>query len=129
MPVPLHEPNLINRPQSEVITRLDALLLVLKSCKGITCIDPWKVLHPAGDVGSLSMALGAQFDGFYKAQPKVSFTRCEMGYLVESEGPQVASVYGQGAFETEGMTVDSQHILKIHEEDQRFYKGRLSDWT
>jgi hypothetical protein len=129
MPVPLPAPSLINRPQAEVINRLDALLLVLKSCKGITCIDPWKVLHPAGDVNSLSMALGAQFDDFYKAQPKVLFTRCEMGYLVESEGPQVASVYSIAAFETERITIDTQRILHSREEDQRFYKGTWSDWT
>jgi hypothetical protein len=119
----------MNRPQSEVINRLDALLLVLKSCKGVTCIDPWKVLHPSGNVGSLFEALKTKFDSFYQTQPKVLFTKCEMGYIVESEGPQVASVYSKATVETETMAADSQRILKFSEEDRRLYKRRWSDWT
>ncbi|KAH8172464.1 sulfatase domain-containing protein [Sarocladium implicatum] len=71
-----------------IVSRLDALMMVLKSCKGETCIRPWDSLHPDGAVNSLTEALHDQFDAFYTTQPKVSFTSCELGYLVEAEGPQ-----------------------------------------
>ncbi|EJT70274.1 hypothetical protein GGTG_12447 [Gaeumannomyces tritici R3-111a-1] len=74
--------------------RLDALLLVLKSCKGKTCVRPWEALHPAGDVATLADALDPGFDDFYgKEQTKVAFSRCEAGQILASEGPM---------FETEG---------------------------
>lgn len=75
-----------------VINRLDALMMVLKSCQGDTCVAPWKVLHPQGDVTSLSDALQTRFDVFYEQQVKVAFGRCEMGYLVDAEGPQSRDV-------------------------------------
>ncbi|RBR24218.1 uncharacterized protein FIESC28_02951 [Fusarium coffeatum] len=80
----------------QVVNRLDALMLVLKSCKGETCIEPWKVLHPEGDVTSLKDALSGKFDVFYGDQVKVRFDRCEAGYLVEAEGPQVGYEYREG---------------------------------
>ncbi|KAF3765633.1 hypothetical protein M406DRAFT_88476 [Cryphonectria parasitica EP155] len=76
-----------------VIDRLDSLMMVLKSCKGNTCIEPWRVLHPQGDVESLSDALQVRFDAFYKEQAKVSFDRCELGYIIDAEGPQVPLAY------------------------------------
>ncbi|KAK4186296.1 alkaline-phosphatase-like protein [Podospora australis] len=86
---------LLGVPFNKVISRLDALLFVLKSCKGQTCIRPWQALHPAGNVLNLHDALGARFDVFYEQQQKkVSFNRCELGYIVDAEGPQ---------FETEGL--------------------------
>jgi hypothetical protein len=75
------------RPFKEIVPRLDALVLVLKSCKGETCIHPWKVLHPEGNVHSLVDSLGQRFDAFYHEQPKVSFSKCELGFIKESEGP------------------------------------------
>ncbi|KAF4629061.1 hypothetical protein G7Y89_g9088 [Cudoniella acicularis] len=85
---------ILGRSISEIITRLDALLLVLKSCKGVTCTHPWKVLHPRGDIVGLKAALSTKLDVFYEAQPKVSFSKCELGYIVESEGPQIGFAFG-----------------------------------
>lgn len=82
-----------------VINRLDALMMVLKSCKGGTCVEPWKVLHPQGDVTSLSDALKVRFDAFYKEQVKVSFNRCELGYIIGSEGPQAGKGDAARAYE------------------------------
>lgn len=81
---------------AQVMNRLDALMLVLKSCKGADCVEPWKVLHPDGDVTSLQHALDSRFDAFYEQQVKVSFDRCENGYLVDAEGPQVGYQYRDG---------------------------------
>ncbi|CAG1992419.1 unnamed protein product [Fusarium graminearum] len=80
----------------QVINRLDALMLVLKSCKGNTCIEPWKTIHPDGKVANLKGALTGKFDSFYEEQVKVRFDRCEEGYLVDAEGPQVGYEYREG---------------------------------
>lgn len=84
---------LLNHPLSKVVPRLNALLLVLKSCKASTCTDPWGYLHPKGNVHSLPEALNHQYDQFYESQPKVMFTECKEGYLLEYEGPQRAMQY------------------------------------
>ncbi|GMG47862.1 unnamed protein product [Aspergillus oryzae var. brunneus] len=81
---------------SRVITRLDALLLVLKSCKGTSCIEPWSVLHPGGSVHNLRDALNEKYDSFYQTQSKVSFDRCEYAYIIDAEGPQEALAYRNG---------------------------------
>ena len=80
-----------------MVSRLDALLLVLKSCKGSRCVKPWHELHPDGNVSSLKEALDPSFDYFYeKVQVKVQFSRCEQGQLLDAEGPQEALVYRDG---------------------------------
>ncbi|KAI9743875.1 MAG: hypothetical protein M1818_002609 [Claussenomyces sp. TS43310] len=78
-----------------LISRLDALLMVTKSCKGRTCVSPWGVLHPDGDVKTLKDALDQKFDSFYSfVGQRVRFDRCELGYIIESEGPQAALQFG-----------------------------------
>ncbi|KIV95821.1 hypothetical protein PV10_03427 [Exophiala mesophila] len=71
----------------QVTSRLDALLMVTKSCKGEDCTNPWRVLHPCGRVHNLAQALAPELDLFYASQPKISFTKCELGYIIDSEGP------------------------------------------
>lgn len=76
-------------PLDKVVARLDSLLFVLKSCKAETCIYPWKALHPAGNVASLKDALSPRFDAFYDDKSrKIEFDRCEMGFILDAEGPQ-----------------------------------------
>ncbi|KAM0353013.1 hypothetical protein ACHAPU_001899 [Fusarium lateritium] len=87
---------LLETTTRQVLNRLDALMLVLKSCKGNTCIEPWKTLHPKDDVVNLKDALRKEFDGFYEEQVKVRFDRCEAGYLIHAEGPQVGYEYREG---------------------------------
>jgi hypothetical protein len=79
-----------------VVSRLDALLMVMKSCRGPTCAAPWDVLHPEGGVKNLQDALDKRFDEFYKDQVAVSFNRCEAGYIMNAEGPQTGYEYRQG---------------------------------
>lgn len=71
-------------------------MLVLKSCKGQTCVRPWKFLHPEGNVESLQDALNEKFDNFYEKQVKVSFDHCEEGYIIAAEGPQTGYQYREG---------------------------------
>ncbi|KAJ1327774.1 N-acetylglucosamine-6-sulfatase [Microdochium nivale] len=77
-----------------VVGRLDALMMVLKSCRGSSCTHPWRVLHPDDEeVQTLSAALDVRFDEFYEQQPKVAFSRCDLGYLIDAEGPQEVQQY------------------------------------
>lgn len=71
--------------------------MVLKSCKGQACVEPWLQLHPAGDVSSLRDSLRPEFDDFYHGQAKVSFTDCKLGYLPEFEGPMEFNAFGDRA--------------------------------
>ncbi|KAI1367536.1 alkaline-phosphatase-like protein [Xylaria arbuscula] len=73
-------------PIASVVSRLDALLFVLKSCKARTCQEPWKQLHPSGDVNTLTEALQNNYDEFYAAQTVVNFDYCANGYIVDAEG-------------------------------------------
>jgi len=80
-------------PPPRLISRLDTLLAVLRTCKGRACTHPWEVLHPAGDVRSLQDALDTRYDDFYAEQERVYFTQCEKGYIEESEGPSGVKVF------------------------------------
>ncbi len=66
---------------------------MLKTCKASSCTDPWSVLHPQGDVTNLQDALETKYDEFYAQQPKVSFSKCEPGQILSSEGPLVANAF------------------------------------
>ena len=78
----------LSRPLARVIHRLDALILVLKTCKGRQCTTPWETLFPNGHVNSLLEALDMKFDNHFEHHlARVSFDRCEKGYISESEGP------------------------------------------
>lgn len=84
-------------PLARLITRLDALLLILKSCQGQSCVEPWRSFHAAGDVRTLEDAMQERYDGFYArvaAEARVEFRECAMGYLREVEGPEYGGLGG-----------------------------------
>jgi hypothetical protein len=71
-------------------------MMVMKRCKGKTCVKLWKGLHPKDDVKSLKHAMNKKYDNFYfQAAEKnsVSFDMCMPGYVITAEGPQDASTY------------------------------------
>lgn len=80
--------SILGYPLEQVVSRLDALLLVLKSCQGHICIEPWKALHSDGSVNTLRDALHPENDARYRSIPAVAFDRCENGYIIDAEGPQ-----------------------------------------
>ena len=43
---------------SRLLSRLDALVMVLKTCKGQSCVYPWDELHPSGGGGTEAEAEG-----------------------------------------------------------------------
>jgi N-acetylglucosamine-6-sulfatase len=58
-------------------------------------VDPWSVIHPDGDVKTLWDAVDKRFDAFYMGvQQRVRFDKCELGYILDSEGPQQSVVFG-----------------------------------
>jgi arylsulfatase A-like enzyme len=108
----VHDPSQQQQWQRQrLIARLDALLMVLKTCRARACTHPWEVLHPpvvdvddvVGDGGgggggqqvrSLAEAMAEEYDEFYASQQKVAYGKCEKGYILESEGPGEVVPYG-----------------------------------
>ncbi|KAK8109532.1 hypothetical protein PG999_007669 [Apiospora kogelbergensis] len=77
-----------------LMSRLNALLLVLKSCEGAMCRDPWmaftddtvdKSLPSRFD--TLESALDPTFDDYFSQLPKVQFNQCLRVQSVENEMP------------------------------------------
>lgn len=113
---------LAGRPFKHVATRLDSLLMVLKSCKGLECHTPWSTLHPKANIKNLKDALHSEFDAFYETQPKVSYSSCQLGYLVDEEGPQHVNKFG------ESEQLVEQGPMAGRKPSFR-YQGELSWWT
>lgn len=82
--------NPIGKDHNDVLSmqsRLDALLMVLKTCKGDVCVHPWKVMFPDGSVSSLKDAMDHKYDQFFTSIPKIDFAGCAQGYIRALEGP------------------------------------------
>lgn len=73
-----------------LLNRTDALLMVLKSCKGSACTKPWHELHKNGEVKNLRDAMDKQFDAKYAGISRVRFNECfKTGKVdINAEGPQ-----------------------------------------
>ncbi|XXH00751.1 cell cycle RNA binding protein whi3 [Hypoxylon texense] len=77
-------------PAHKVAARLDALLLVLKTCAAATCQHPWRQIHPDGSVASLTDALAPRYDAYYEDQQagaRVEYSYCANGFIEDAEGP------------------------------------------
>lgn len=107
----------------ELTSRLDALIMVLKSCKGKSCIDPWSVLHPQGDIKTLKDAMHKSLNAFYEKQTRVRFDACELGYIRESEGPQLPNIFGDSD------DYGSQHVREPLQSQPQWYRGHWSWYT
>jgi hypothetical protein len=66
------------RAEGKLFTRLNALLMVAKSCAQNSCRNPWATLFPGGQVTNLSQAMATTYDTFFANQPKVSFSSCKL---------------------------------------------------
>lgn len=117
--------SLAGRSWQQVVYRLDALLLVLKTCKTTTCIKPWSSHHENNSVETLSQALNPEFDAYYIKYPKVGFSSCELGYIPEAEGNvdtiQFAAAGVEWALAAEQPVRKGQEPFK--------YRGSWSDWV
>ncbi|KAH7324252.1 arylsulfatase [Stachybotrys elegans] len=73
-----------------LIHRLNAILMVTKSCTGDSCRDPWSALQPPqarSRVNSLAAAMAYEYDDFYEQMPKVHFGKCMLYQDEENEKP------------------------------------------
>ncbi|RSL54646.1 hypothetical protein CEP53_007378 [Fusarium sp. AF-6] len=75
-----------------VKSRLNALLLVTKSCAEASCRDPWSVIQPPRQrrgkkVKTLDDAMDPAFDDFYSSFPLVNIEECLTYQLAKNEGP------------------------------------------
>ncbi|EKD03024.1 arylsulfatase precursor [Trichosporon asahii var. asahii CBS 8904] len=77
----------LDEDTKRVAERLDALLLVLKTCQGQQCREPWASLFPTGEVTSFADALDAGYDGYFQNLPRVKFDECALGYQARRERP------------------------------------------
>ncbi|CAG9983614.1 unnamed protein product [Clonostachys byssicola] len=84
------------RPLAQVFSRLNALIMVLKTCKGRACTHPYESLHPKRDVSSLKEALSPSFDVFYSTQPQMWYTECPMAYIAEFENQEQVAEFPVG---------------------------------
>ncbi|KAI5794989.1 arylsulfatase [Geopyxis carbonaria] len=64
-------------------SRLNALLLVTKTCAEGSCRDPWATLKGR----NLKEALQSRYDAFYEALPKVKFAKCLAYQVASNEAP------------------------------------------
>lgn len=79
---------------ARLASRLNGLMLLLKTCVGDACRAPWSVLHPGdGSVRSLADALDPRHDLLYASLPSVRFEGCADHYELANEAPFFASNY------------------------------------
>ncbi|KAI3601354.1 arylsulfatase [Moniliophthora roreri] len=76
---------------SRLASRLDALLVVLKTCVGDTCRNPWGAIFPAGEANGLIESLDARYDTYFDSLPKFGYRLCQFGYFEEDAAGQVES--------------------------------------
>ncbi|KAI0470070.1 arylsulfatase [Xylariaceae sp. FL0804] len=73
---------------SRVLNRLNALLMVVKSCEQNACRDPWSLLTPNNaTLTSLTQALNADYDTFFEDFDQVTFGTCLTVQSIENEAP------------------------------------------
>jgi len=85
--------NLAHEPEyARIVNRLNALLMVTKSCETNSCRDPWSLLKPSSDsdsapLVSFAQALDEEYDSFFENFAKVSFDTCLIVQLDSNETP------------------------------------------
>lgn len=78
---------------TRLVNRLNALLMVTKSCSEGTCRNPWSVLQPDNSTSSenqitnLLDAMSSEYDLFFAGFPKVAFVECMTYQYVPNEEP------------------------------------------
>ncbi|KAK2036315.1 hypothetical protein LZ31DRAFT_616350 [Colletotrichum somersetense] len=98
----------------QVLSRLDALLLVTKTCAMSICRDPWSIFTPtsnssisnaktiASHVGdtvklsSLKQAMNSKYDAYFASFPRVHFETCMQYQDIKNEEPFYPSSAAEG---------------------------------
>ncbi|KPM35927.1 Arylsulfatase [Neonectria ditissima] len=115
---------LAKRPLHHLLSRLNALIMVLKTCKDRVCTHPWNTLHPNGDVQTLKQALDEKYDKFYANQPQMWFAECSLGYFadMENQEPQLEFIVINGGLDP--LTAQSSYGVGSRKQDTETYKTK-----
>lgn len=72
-----------------VRARLNAILMVTKSCEQDICRQPWSLFAPPGgaEIASFKQAMKPEFDKYFASFPEVSFKECMEYQDVDNEAP------------------------------------------
>jgi hypothetical protein len=93
--------SLVPHKLQRVLHRLDALLLVLKTCTGTACTQPYAALFPHLTAGSeiyrFAQITHPRFDAYFAALPKVRFDKCVLGFQSRLEKPEWSEEWAYGA--------------------------------
>lgn len=105
--------NVYNTAPAAVRSRLEGLLAVLVVCKGDSCTNPWKVLHPDGSVTRWSQALDRKYDAVYKAIQPFTYKRCLPYYDPDNEVTQFRAQLQGRRRAAEVSTADSDLLSAV----------------
>lgn len=94
----------ISTEHQRLINRLNALLMVTKSCEQDRCRDPWAQLDPSNNgtaptLTSLVAAMDSSYDTFFADFQKVTFDTCMAYQWIPNEVPyfpKLATLEGEG---------------------------------
>lgn len=87
---------MLGRPINRLLHRLDALVLVLKTCTGDQCRWPWRQLHTDNEAQNLTAALSEKFDEFYEnsyTYTRVGWEECYTGFGTSGADSTLYSVW------------------------------------
>lgn len=76
-----------NSQAQRIASRMDALLLSLKTCQGSLCRRLWYNLFPEGEVHTMEQALSPSWDLYFDTRPRVHFDNCRDGFFPSEELP------------------------------------------
>ncbi|PVI02577.1 arylsulfatase [Periconia macrospinosa] len=82
--------NLAGNPDYDAVwNRLNALLLVTKSCAGGTCRDPWAVFaaNSTRNISTMAEAMDPRYDAYFASFPRVHFGTCMQYQDIKNEEP------------------------------------------
>ncbi|ROV99094.1 hypothetical protein VMCG_06606 [Cytospora schulzeri] len=100
---------------ARLTSRLNGLMLLLKTCIGDSCRAPWSVLHPDGSVKSLADALSPRYDVYYSSLPSVHYEACTAQYNLANEAPFFSSNY----------SMSLEELTTPHEDEGNFGVGEV----
>ncbi|KAI1771206.1 arylsulfatase [Hypoxylon cercidicola] len=88
------------RESIRLMDRLNAVLLVTKSCADNICRQPWALLQPEtqkDEILSLKQAMDPKYDSFFAQFPRVAFKKCLQIQDIDNEQPYYPPLPETGA--------------------------------
>ncbi|KAK7034484.1 hypothetical protein VNI00_012331 [Paramarasmius palmivorus] len=72
---------------TRLLDRLNALLIVLKTCVGVVCTDPWGEIFGSSSesVSTLEQALDEKYDAYFAGLQRFGYQGCRIGYFEDGQ--------------------------------------------